>query len=205
MELAREQIMRAVETVMLLEKAVRCFAENDVSGMNRHVNELFQAEAKVDALRTEVFMELSKGEALIADYREDLMHVVKRLDMVADNVKDAARCLRILEKATLPPELLGKIVNMVEKLVQCVQALQSSIEKLSSNPEEATAYANKVAEVEHEIDKDYLSTKAMLPKLGKQVNIGSVIVFDDLVEFVEHASDLCADTADYIVVLASRE
>jgi hypothetical protein len=26
-----------------------------------------------------------------------------------------------------------------------------------------------------------------------------------LIEFIEHAADMCADTADYILVLSSRE
>jgi hypothetical protein len=37
------------------------------------------------------------------------------------------------------------------------------------------------------------------------MNCGAMVIFDDLIEFVEHAADMCADTADYIVILASRE
>jgi hypothetical protein len=32
-----------------------------------------------------------------------------------------------------------------------------------------------------------------------------MVIFDDLIEFIEHAADMCADTADYIAVLSSRE
>jgi len=32
-----------------------------------------------------------------------------------------------------------------------------------------------------------------------------MVIFDDLIEFIEQASDMCADTADYILVLSSRE
>jgi hypothetical protein len=37
------------------------------------------------------------------------------------------------------------------------------------------------------------------------VNSGTMVIFDDLVEFIEYAADMCADTADYIVILSSRE
>jgi len=37
------------------------------------------------------------------------------------------------------------------------------------------------------------------------MNPGSTIIFDNLVEFVEQAADMCADTADYIITLSSRE
>jgi hypothetical protein len=42
-------------------------------------------------------------------------------------------------------------------------------------------------------------------KYGAKVNCGAMVIFDDLVEFIEHAADMCADTADYILVLSSRE
>jgi hypothetical protein len=32
-----------------------------------------------------------------------------------------------------------------------------------------------------------------------------MVIFDDLVEFIEQAADMCADTADYIVMLSTRE
>jgi uncharacterized protein Yka (UPF0111/DUF47 family) len=32
-----------------------------------------------------------------------------------------------------------------------------------------------------------------------------MVILDDLIEFIEQAADNCADTADYIRVLSSRE
>ena len=37
-----------------------------------------------------------------------------------------------------------------------------------------------------------------------RAHCGSMVIFDDLVEFIEMAADMCADTADYIVILASE-
>jgi len=42
-------------------------------------------------------------------------------------------------------------------------------------------------------------------KYGIDMNPGALVIFDDLIEFLEHAADMCADTADYIIVLSSRE
>jgi hypothetical protein len=42
-------------------------------------------------------------------------------------------------------------------------------------------------------------------KYGEEMNCGAMVIFDDLVEFIEQAADMCADTADYIVILSSRE
>jgi uncharacterized protein Yka (UPF0111/DUF47 family) len=50
-----------------------------------------------------------------------------------------------------------------------------------------------------------LKTKKLFIKYGDQMNAGTVVIFDDLIEFIEQAADMCADTADYIVSLSSRE
>jgi uncharacterized protein Yka (UPF0111/DUF47 family) len=37
------------------------------------------------------------------------------------------------------------------------------------------------------------------------MNCGALVILDDFIEFIEQAADMCADTADYILVLSSRE
>jgi predicted phosphate transport protein (TIGR00153 family) len=205
LELAHEQITKAFDTVTWLHKAIKSFSERNLEESKKYIENLYKAEEEVDKLRTDVFMELSKGAALVADYREDLLHLVKRLDTLADHTKDAARCLEMLGEAEIPQELCEKTVFMASKLVDTAQTLRSSIEKISSNPAEAIEQAKKVGEIEHVIDDEYLKTKSLFVKYGAEINCGAMVIFDDLVEFIEHAADMCADTADYILVLSSRE
>jgi len=205
LELAHEQITKAFDTVTWLNKAMKSFSEGNVKEARKHIENLYKAEEEVDRLRTDVFMELSKGAALVADYREDLLHLVKRLDTLADHTKDAARCLEMLGDAKIPEELCAKTVYMTGKLVDTAQTLRSSIEKISFNPAEAIEEAQKVGEIEHDIDTEYLKAKTLFVKYGDKLNCGAMVIFDDLIEFIEHAADMCADTADYILVLSSRE
>lgn len=205
LELAHEQISKAFDTVTWLHKAMTSFSETNFDEAKKYIENLYKAEEEVDKLRTDVFMELSKGIALVADYREDLLHLVKRLDTLADHTKDAARCLEMLAEADIPQELCGKTVFMTSKLVETAQALRNSIEKISSNPSEAMDKAKKVGEIEHVLDEEYLRTKSLFVKYGTKVNCGAMVIFDDLIEFIEHAADMCADTADYIAILSSRE
>ena len=205
LELAHNQITKAFETVTWLHKAAKSFSEKNFKEAQIHINNLYKTEEGVDALRTEVFMELSKGAALIADYREDLLHLVKRLDTLADHTKDAARCLEMLSEAEIPQELSEKTVLMTGKLVETAQTLRNSIEKISSNPTEAIKEAKQVDEIEHTIDIEYLETKSLFVKYGVNINCGAMVIFDDLIEFIEQAADMCADTADYILILSSRE
>ena len=205
LELAHEQITKAFDTVTWLQKATKSFSEKNFKDTKKYVENLYKAEEEVDALRTDVFMELSKGAALVADYREDLLHLVKRLDTLADHTKDAARCLEMLGETAVPQELGDKTVFMTGKLVETAMTLRNSIEKISSAPSEAIKEAKKVGEIEHAIDEEYLKAKGLFVKYGVEMNCGAMVIFDDLIEFIEQAADMCADTADYILVLSSRE
>ncbi len=205
LELAHEQITKAFDTVTWLHKAATSFSEGKFKETKKYIENLYKAEEDVDILRTNVFKELSKGAALVADYREDLLHLVKRLDTLADHTKDAARCMEMLEKAEIPQELSQKTVFMTSKLVETAQTLRNSIEKISTDPAEAIEQAKRVEEIEHLLDEEYLKTKSLFVKHGAKINCGTMVIFDDLIEFIEHAADMCADTADYIVVLSSRE
>jgi len=205
LDLAHDQIIKAFETVTLLHKATKSFSENNFAEAKRYIDNLYATEKGVDELRTQVFVELSTGTALLADYREDLMHLVKRADTLADHTKDAARCLEMLSEAEIPQELCDKTVFMTSKLVETAQTLRGSIEKISSNPSEAIREAKRVGEIEHAIDVEYLKSKSLFVKYGSEINCGAMVIFDDLIEFIEQAADMCADTADYILVLSSRE
>ena len=205
LELAQEQIIKAFDTVTWLHKAMKSFSEKKFKEAQNYVENLYKVEEEVDKLRTDVFKELSKGAALVADYREDLLHLVKRLDTLADHTKDAARCLEMLGETEIPEELSKKIVFMTSKLVETAQTLRGSIEKISTNPIEAIKEAKKVEDIEHDLDAEYLKAKSLFVKYGGEINCGAMVILDDLIEFIEHAADMCADTADYIVVLSSRE
>jgi uncharacterized protein Yka (UPF0111/DUF47 family) len=111
----------------------------------------------------------------------------------------------MLGETKIPEELCKKTVFMTAKLVETAQTLRSSIEKMSLNPLEAIELARKVGDIEHDLDAEYLKAKTLFVKYGEQINCGAMVIFDDLIEFIEHAADMCADTADYIIILSSRE
>ena len=205
LDLAQEQIAKALDTVTLLHQATQSIVQENKEEAMQRIQNLFKTEEEVDRLRTEVFKELSKGAALFADYREDLLHLVKRLDTLADHVKDAARCLEMLADTELPQELCENTLRMTSALVDCAYALRISIEKIPVAPMEAIEGSNKVEEIEHRLDDDYLRTKKLFIKYGAQMNAGAIVIFDDFIEFIEQAGDMCADTADYIVMLSGRE
>ena len=93
--LAQQQITKAIDTVTQLQRAIGAFSKGDMIKTNRFLENLFLQEVEVDNLRRSVFKELTKG-SLPLKYREDLMSLIRRLDRLADYIKDSARSVKIL-------------------------------------------------------------------------------------------------------------
>ena len=204
LDLTQEQIIKALDTVTLLHQIMQHVSKSKTEDAMQKFEQLYIVEKEVDMLRTDIFKELSKGTALFAEHREDLMHLVKRLDTLADYVKDAARCVKILAGSEIHSELWMQAVHTTGSLVECATALRASIEKITEDPVAAMKSAEKVDQFENEIDQDYIQNKSLLIKHSGQTNCGTITIFNDLFEFVEQAADMCADTADYIVILIGR-
>jgi predicted phosphate transport protein (TIGR00153 family) len=204
LNLAQEQITKALDTVTLLQKAIKSASQGKKEETKTLLEKLSKEEEDVDNLRKSVFKELT-NVALSAEFREDLMHLVKRLDVMADHVKDSARSVLVLLEASVPDEIWKVNLDVAEALVESATTLSNSIENLGTDPVKAKEIAKKVDEIEGQIDKDYLETKKLFIKYARQVDAGTLLLLDNLIEFMEQAADMCADTADYIVVLASEE
>jgi len=78
-----------------LEKAVGMAVSNKTEETKQLVSNITKAEKEADTLRRNFMDELAQGELPAAD-REDLMHLMKRVDMVADWCREATRLLNVL-------------------------------------------------------------------------------------------------------------
>jgi predicted phosphate transport protein (TIGR00153 family) len=204
LNLAQKQIEKALDTVEMLEEAVRSILEGKKKQAIVIVEQLFKEEEDVDSLRRSVFAEMVNA-AMSAELREDLMHLVKRLDVMADHVKDAARCVIILVERDVPMEIWKMYSGIAGDLVCGAKMLRDSIKYLGVDADKVKETVVKIDEVEHQIDIDYLSIRKSFVKYVKEVDSSTLLVLNDLATFMENASDVCADTADYVAMLSSEK
>jgi len=205
LELAYRQITLSIDTVADLEKAVKQASKKKTEETKNSIERLFKTEVEIDDLRRTVFEESTRGN-LPAKDREDLMHLVKRLDVMADHVKDSARSVLVLLETEVPKEMWESYVKIAENLVKCAGTLRKAIEKLGTNPSEAKKLAREVDRIEGIVDEEYLNSKSLLIKHGSKMNSATLLILKDLLESLENVADTCDDTADYVRVLAvSRE
>lgn len=200
MDMAYRQMTLAIDTVTDLRKAITAASKGEVNETKSCVERLFVVEREIDDLRRAVFEELTRGSLPSKD-REDIMHLVKRLDVMADFVKDAARTLLILTRAEIPKEIWNLFVEVAKDLVECASFLWKSIEKLETNLAEARALSEKVDQVESKVDEKYLKMKGLLLKHSTEIDPAALLMMRDLIEDMEEVADSCDDTADYVRIL----
>ena len=204
LNLAQQHIILAVETVEELKRALTAFAKKDNAAVDASFNRLFKEEVEIDDLRRTIMEELSKGE-LPSRYREDLKGLISHLDVMADMVKDSARSVKVLQDVNVPKEIMDSYSSIGRNLVESVRALRAGIEALGTSPEDVRSATSKVDEYEAKIDDQYLASKILIVKKGKNMSPAEVMAMRDLIEFLEQASDTIVRTGDFLRILAAEE
>lgn len=200
LEMAYRQMTLAIDTVTELERAMIAASKKDAAEAKKSIQRLFVVETEIDDLRRTVFEELTRGSLPSKD-REDIMHLVKRLDVMADHVKDSGRSLLLLAEVQMPADVWNELVVITKDLVVESTALRGSIEKLGVDAAEVRALALKVDEAETRIDEHYMKTKELLLKHGREMDAATLLILRDLLQSLEEVADSCDDTADYVRIL----
>ncbi len=200
LEIADRQMTLAIDTVVELEKSINAALKGKQKKATESIERLSATEHEIDELRRIVFEELTRGSLPSKD-REDIMHLVKRLDQMADHVKDASRAVLVLLEAKVPKEMWEQFVETAKDLVDCATTLRKAIEKLGTNPTEANELAKKIDSIENRVDEKYVKSKSLLLKHSNKMNAATILLLKDLIEEMEHVADACDDTADYVRIL----
>jgi predicted phosphate transport protein (TIGR00153 family) len=205
LEIADRQMTLAIDTVIELEKSINAALNGNKEKAIASFNKLSTAEHEIDELRRTVFEELTRGSLLSKD-REDIMHLVKRLDQMADHVKDASRAVILLLETEVPKEMWIHFAQTAKDLVDGAKTLLKAIEKLGTDPPKAMELAKQIDAIEGQVDEKYLKSKELLLKYSKETDAATILLLKDLIEEMEHVADACDDTADYVRILTvSRE
>jgi len=204
MFLTQKQITKAIATVTELKNIMVDFSFGKTSEVEELIDELFLNESEIDDIRRTVLNDLTKQD-LPSKYRQNIIHIVKCLDIMADHVKDSARNVKVLINTKLPKEILKINVKIVERLVEASVFLSTAIEMLGINPPQSLEFSKKVDEQEGIVDEYYLEEKALFLKYDRELGIATLMVLKDLLECLERIADTLADTADYIRLLTVKK
>jgi len=191
--------MSAVED---FEKAVKASVALNEKEAKAAIERVTSAENEADRLRRAVMTELAGGELPPTD-REDLMHLMKRVDMVADLCRESTRILAVTPMAEVPDKLREGAVKMAEGVRECSKALRRSISRMADKPEEALQAADEVERLEERVDELFVNARQLLGK-EENLKVGPAILMNELYEAIEMVADWCEDACDQVRIIIVR-
>jgi predicted phosphate transport protein (TIGR00153 family) len=191
------------EIVEDLEKAAIAAVEHDNEEMRRSIERVTREEKEADTLRRKVMDEISKGELSPTD-REDLMGLVKKVDMVADWSRESTRILGATPMQHVPKPIKTELLEIVRSAKECARSLQECVNKMMTKPEEALQAADIVEREEEKTDDVHERARILIgnediPKAGVAVLISQ------LFEAIEMIADSCEDACDQVRIIMVRK
>jgi predicted phosphate transport protein (TIGR00153 family) len=202
LELTEQHLVLTMNIVEDLERAVRAATENKYEDMRLCINRVTNAEKEADSLRRKVMEELSLGELPPID-REDLMHLAKRVDMVADWSRESSRILNAIPKGKMPDTLKKASLEMAAGVKECAFALRKCINQLAKKPEQALAAADEVERLEERVDDLYEDARVLLGR-DTTMSVGVAILMSELLDAIEMVADWCEDACDQVRIIVVR-
>lgn len=160
-------------------------------------------EKEADILRRMIQQDVSRGE-LNPSIRQNLSHLVKRMDDVANCCTGVAR--RIV---TIPftfweqssDETIKIILEIMEITVECSVFLDKILIDLLKERENVKEYANQINQKEHAVDLLNIKLRKSLQETDYKVNYFTIFTVGNVFDILEAISDSIEGVADYIMVL----
>ena len=186
-----------------LDKAIAAAIRNEEKEMRKCVERVASSEKEADTLRRKVMDEISKGELSATD-REDLMDLVKRVDMVADWSRESTRILGAIPMNEVPKPIKDEITIMMNSVKECASSLQKCVNKMMTKPEEALQAADAVEREEEKVDDIHEKARILIGREDLP-RAGVAVLISQLFEAIEMIADSCEDACDQIRIIMVRK
>lgn len=186
-----------------LENAIKAAVKSDMKEMQVCIERVSSGEKEADSLRRKVMDEISTGELSPTD-REDLMELVKRVDMVADWSRESTRVLGAIPMEQVPDTIKDAFTEMVKSVKECTISLQKCVNKMMTKPEEALQAADMVEREEEKVDGIHEKARVLIGRENLP-KAGVAILASELFEALEMVADSCEDACDQVRVIMVRK
>jgi predicted phosphate transport protein (TIGR00153 family) len=186
-----------------LEKAITAAIKKDEKETHRCIERVATSEKEADTLRRKVMDEISKGELAPTD-RENLMDLVKRVDMVADWSRESTRILGAIPMEHVPTSIKDAITQMIKSVRECTSSLQRCVNKMMTKSEEALQAADAVEREEEKVDDIHEKARILIGKEDLP-KAGVAVLISQLFEAIEMIADSCEGVCDQVRIIMVRK
>ncbi|TES96965.1 MAG: DUF47 family protein [Promethearchaeota archaeon] len=210
-ETALNVLEKTIKHAQIVQQCVRelevglkvLLKEENFEKSRENFNKVDLLEDEADKLRRDILKDVSKGE-LNPSIRQNLSHLIKRLDDVANCSTGVARRI-----TTIPPkfweqssqETIKIILEIIETTVEAVSNLDKLVIDLVGERKSVREYAQKINQLEHDVDLLNIKLRENLQKTEYDVNFFTIFTVGNIFDILEAISDSIEGVADYIIML----
>jgi predicted phosphate transport protein (TIGR00153 family) len=199
-------MQKVLECVVEFEKALSfLIEEKNVDLALKVFFRVDELEHQADSIRRNMLNMLTQVE-LKPKLHENLTHLTKRIDDIANATNAAARILIYMnysEFQKLNPEIHLKILEMARVTVETVKKTNNLVNMLLSEEEAKIRKSGaEISELEHECDELRFAINRMLVADDNPIkNPFTAIEIHSCISAMEAITDNAEEVADYIVML----
>lgn len=204
MKQLRSHALKVYDTISELNIAIESVSNEDPNKALGAIKRVLLSEKAADNLEESISEELSKGD-LSSRQREDLLHMVRRMDYGADWAKEAAMNLNLIVEAEVkvPRSLWIHYLDMTGMLKEAAYHLKEAVECLGKDERGVLNHWRHVEEIEHDLDDKYFQTKKEI--LVADMDVRAIFLMRDILHGMENSADSCKDAADTIHIFVTAE
>ncbi|MHA1145095.1 MAG: TIGR00153 family protein [Candidatus Helarchaeota archaeon] len=204
----KEHSKKVFECVFELNRAIKEYLNKDVKKVENTIKKINQIENEADEIRREILLDLSKGE-MVPQVREDLAHLVKRLDDVANGANAAGRRMALLlREQTMDFVKLfeDELLLIMKDTLEGCEILHEAVEQqLESESDSILEMVSKIKKVEHVVDNDRMNILKKILEIERRNDVTippfTAIAISDLIECIESISDAAESVGDLIKII----
>ncbi len=198
-------MQKVLECVVEFEKGLTFFIEERKIDLAHKVfSRVDKLEHEADIIRRDILGMLSKAE-LTSIIRENLIHLVRRIDEVANATNAGARILGYINPTdflNLDKKVHETIIEMARISVKAVKMLNHMVKSLITlEKAEIQKIGEEINILEHECDELRFIINHTLLSNHPNINPFCAIEIHNFISILEAISDNAEDTADYIIML----
>jgi predicted phosphate transport protein (TIGR00153 family) len=200
-------MQKVLECVVEFEKALSfLIEEKNVDLALKVFFRVDELEHQADTIRRNILAMLTKAE-LDSNIRENLTHLIKRVDDIANAANAAARILIYMnysEFQKLSSDIHQKILEMARVTVETVKKTSTLVDMLGTgNENEIRKRGEEISKLEHECDEYHFSINRMLVSEDNPItNPFTAIEIHSCISAMEAITDNAEEVADYIIMLS---
>ena len=194
------------DTVIEFNRAMTSLCKGEKEMALDALKRSFLAEKAADAREQSLSEELSRGD-LEEKNREDLLHLVRRMDYAADWCKEAGMNLQLVLEIGIdvPLNIWKKFSIMTKELERMAKSLKVCVDNLGVNNDLVLKARRDIEESEHVMDEHYFTMKKEF--FLSDMDARAIYLMRDLLHGIENSADNFKDSADilHILIVAQRD